>query len=221
MRQRFIATGNLFLTLILCAASASCFELPSFKMRAAEMLSKRIAEVEEKSLCDRGTGSGRRLLQANFGHLAGTPISSTIISQAESQIVSAFGKKPICFLIWSKSVTDSSSETKYYIYETPGNKFTSYAIKSTLTTSSTPSKVIYKNSYDVNTLEQAVTALGHNVIYKPRVDPVWTLQSTSLETSSDLKTKMTLNIPITRPRGVLVYFSTLTQEEGDRESVPT
>ena len=45
------------------------------------------------------------------------------------------------------------------------------------------------------------------------------LQSTSLETSSDLKTKMSQSIPITRPRGVLVYFSTLTQEEGDRESV--
>jgi len=133
--------------------------------------------------------------------------------------VSAFGKKPICFLIWSKSVTDSTTEIKYYVYETPDSKFTAYIIKSTLATASTPSKVIYKNSYDVNTLEQAIATLGHNVIYKPRVDPVWTLQSTSLETSSDLKTKMSQSIPITRPRGVLVYFSTLTQEEGDRESV--
>jgi len=165
MRQRFIATGNWLLILILCAAYASCFELSSFKMRAAEMLAKRIDEVKEKSLCDRAIQSGRRLLQASFGHLAGTPISAITIAQAESQIVGAFGKKPICFLIWSKSVTDSSSETKYYIYETPGDKFTSYIIKSTLATASTPSKVIYKNSYDVNTLEEAVAALGHSVIY--------------------------------------------------------
>ena len=109
MRHNFSATGRVFLLFLLCVTYASCFDLPRFKMRAAEMLINRIHQAKEQSHCDRATESGRRLLQASFGHLARTPISSTIISQAESQIVGAFGKKPICFLIWSKSVTDSTT----------------------------------------------------------------------------------------------------------------
>lgn len=220
MSETRLAISKVVILSILCSACTARFELKSFIERSGEFLSKQIREAPDSTICDKALPSGRRLLEENFSHLAGVSITGSLIASAQSEIVAAFGKKPICYLVWSKSVKDSTTESKYYIYETPGFKFTSYVIKSSLATSTSPSKIVSKNSMDVNNIEEAISALGLAVVFVPKLKPVWTLQDVSLANCNNLKGNLTkAPAGISTINGILIYYSTLTEEEGSRETV--
>lgn len=176
----------------------------------------RVGQIS--SLCDKGV-VGRRLLSMIHAstapaHMRGIPVTSSIISTAESMISQEFGKKPYCYLVWYHTTTSTtnSNSNYYYIYQRPDNKFIAYIIKKTGTTTSS------KNFFEKDNFIEAITSFGMNIIYRKKEDPVWTLQDMSKTTSTNMKT-IIKNLGQDYPRGLLVFHSTLTEETKERDTV--
>jgi hypothetical protein len=208
----------LLFIMALTIVHSSPFNLKRFESRLPALLERELHSPKlTPAMCDQHS-TGRRLLgllassEAAPSHLRGVALTDSVVDSAKSDIVAAFGKTPLCFLVWKTSTLQSGGRSsKYYVYETLSNRFVGYVIHSM------NGVLTDKNKVEAENLEEVISRLGLQVSYDPRKIPEWTAQLPSKTASTALKTSISqTGLPYTR--GLLVFYSTLTSDTGLRQS---